>query len=452
MRSTNFSKAFQALIHDPMKRACTPAKRKKILIVDDDRLVVSAYKSKLEGERYIVEVAGNGEQALRMLESEPVDLVILDFSIPGMNGVEVLKAIRSQPGAEVLPVIVFTNPFSPILAQAASKAGATGCVRKSDCTPGQMLAIVREVFASGAMPTKVSPGVEPASTAAAATPVGNSGEIHSAESAAVDMKSQARLVADFLASAPQELVSLRTGHHAFVNSQNDNVRLAQLSEMHRQARLLAGAAAVAGFRKIAQMAGALEALLIQLCDRPASITPSAIRTIAPAVDLLASLFDHATKPEAEALVPPAILVVDDEVISREAICSALAKANLEAVFLDDSRSAQRLLEQDRFDLIFLDVEMPGLSGLDLCAKIRKMAANCATTVVFVTAHSDFGSRAQSNLSGGDDFIAKPFLSGELAVKALTWLFKERPTPALTMTTAPAAKNVNPIAGIQAWAG
>ncbi len=153
-----------------------------------------------------------------------------------------------------------------------------------------------------------------------------------------------------------------------------------------------------------------------------------MRTIAQATDLLASLFDHATSPEPEVSVSPAILVVDDEIISRETICSALQKANLAAVSLDDSLAAQRLLEQDHFDLIFLDVEMPGQNGFELCAKIREMAANSATPVVFVTAHSGFDSRAQSSLSGGNDFIAKPFLSVELAVKALTWLFKEKAQP------------------------
>ena len=424
-----------------MKRTYTPAKRKTILIVDDDRLVISAYLSKFESERYIVEVAGSGEHVLRMIEMEPVDLVILDFSMPGMNSVEVLKAIRSQPGTKTLPVIVFTNAYLPTLAQAASKAGATRCVRKSDCTPNQMLAIVREVFAAGVVPANVSSNVEPASVSAVALPVGNSDKIHAAKAAAPEIKSQATLVADFLASAPQRLVTLRTGHHAFINGRKDDLRLAQLFEMHRQARLLAGGAAVVGFRKIGQLAGALEALLIQLCDGPASITPSSIRTIAQAMDLLASLFDHATKPEAEVLVPPAILVVDDEVISREAICSALAKANLDAVSLDDPVGAQRLLERDHFDLIVLDVEMPGLSGLDLCAKIRKMATNHATPVVFVTAHSDFEIRAQSSLSGGNDFIAKPFLSGELAVKALTWLFKKELGPVSMTNDAPGKKDI-----------
>ena len=86
--------------------------------------------------------------------------------------------------------------------------------------------------------------------------------------------------------------------------------------------------------------------------------------------------------------------------------------------------AERLLEEDCFELIFLDVEMPNLGGIELCARTRKMPTNRTTPVVMVTAHSDFEIRAQSILSGGTDFIAKPFVSVELAVKALTLLLKE----------------------------
>jgi len=118
-------------------------------------------------------------------------------------------------------------------------------------------------------------------------------------------------------------------------------------------------------------------------------------------------------------------VVDDEIVSREAVCSAIEKADLRAVSVNNPMVAQGLLEKTQFDLIFLDVEMPGQSGLDLCVSIRKMPTNHSTPVVFVTAQSDFENRAQSVVSGGNDFIAKPFLPAELAVKALIWLVKRK---------------------------
>jgi CheY-like chemotaxis protein len=244
---------------------------------------------------------------------------------------------------------------------------------------------------------------------------------------------QEELVAMLLINGPETLAKLRAGHQVLVRTEQEDLRRTELVKMHRQVRWLAASAGPIGLGKIARVANALEAFIIQLHARPGRITPSVVRTVAQAIDTLASLFDQAAHPQTEELAPPRILVVDDEIISRDTICSALAQADLRAESLDDSLAAHRLLEQKRFDLIFLDVEMPGESGPDLCVNIREMETNRATPVVFVTAHSDFGSRAQSTLSGGNDFIAKPFLLVELAVKALTWLFKESPQPLSTAT-------------------
>jgi CheY-like chemotaxis protein len=197
--------------------------------------------------------------------------------------------------------------------------------------------------------------------------------------------------------------------------------------MHRHLRLLAGSANVLALRKVVQLSTALEALFVELYTEPAKITASVVRTIAHSIETLAWLFDRPANSQDE-VIPSKILVVDDEVIARQLICSAVGKADLEAVGLDDPLAAQRLLKRERFDLIFLDVEMPGLTGLELCVKIRAMEPNRSTPIVFVTSHSDFGSRAQSTLSGGNDFIAKPFLLVELALKTLTWFFKEGPQP------------------------
>ena len=237
------------------------------------------------------------------------------------------------------------------------------------------------------------------------------------------MDFQAKLIEAFLTSAPVTLVALRNRYQAFVKHEPANLRLAELNELCRLTRSLTGAAGLAGFRKIAQMASALEALLRELHAKPAEITASTVRTISHAVDTLALLVAHAGNPPSEVPASPMILVVDDESISREMIFSALKRADLRALSLDNSTLALQVLEQNRFDLLFLDVEMPKPDGIEVCERLRKMPSNRTTPVVFVTANSDFGSRARSSLSGGNDFIAKPFLLLELAVKALTWLCK-----------------------------
>jgi DNA-binding response OmpR family regulator len=124
-------------------------------------------------------------------------------------------------------------------------------------------------------------------------------------------------------------------------------------------------------------------------------------------------------------LPPRILVVDDEVISRRAVLLALEKANLRAVAVEDPNLAYALTTTNQFDLVILDVDMPGMNGFELCKKLRSQVEHKDTPVIFVTGLNDFETRAQSTLSGGNDLIAKPFLFSELAVKALSYVLKPK---------------------------
>jgi CheY-like chemotaxis protein len=228
-----------------------------------------------------------------------------------------------------------------------------------------------------------------------------------------------------LINRPQILSKLRASYRNFTWTGREDLRRVELLQMHRQLRLLAGSAKMLALRKILQLSTALEALLVELYTEPTKITASVVRSMAHSIETLASLFDRLANSQDEVIPSSKILVVDDEVLARQLICSAVGKAGFDAVGMDDPLGAQRLLKRKGFDLIFLDVEMPRLTGLELCEKIRAMKLNRSTPIVFVTSHSDFGSRAQSALSGGNDFIAKPFLLVEVALKALTWLFKDR---------------------------
>ena len=122
-------------------------------------------------------------------------------------------------------------------------------------------------------------------------------------------------------------------------------------------------------------------------------------------------------------MPERILIVDDEILSRRAITYALEKAGLKSTSVEESQVALKLATEYTFDLIFLDVQMPGMDGFDLCARIRSLPANKTTPVIFVTSLTDFKSRAKSSLSGGADLIAKPFMFIELSVKALVHVLR-----------------------------
>ena len=145
--------------------------------------------------------------------------------------------------------------------------------------------------------------------------------------------------------------------------------------------------------------------------------------MAHSIDFLALLLEHGSAQDLEELPAPNILVVDDEALSRRAVIHSLERAHLKCVGVEDPSVALNLLAGSPFDLVVLDVDMPGLSGFDLCTRLRALPAHAKTPVVFVTGLTDFESRARSTLSGGNDFIAKPFLFMELAVKALTHVLR-----------------------------
>ena len=391
-----------------MKRVFTPTKKKTILILDDDQPASQGYRDKLQAQGFKVELTAAFDATLQVFKNTAVDLAILDVCLPGINVVELIKNIRSDSGVPSTPIIALSNPYLGTLTQAAVEAGATKCLAQVDTTPERLLELVRELGVSA------SPKVE--------APEGN----------------QEKPSSNLLINRSQIMAKLRASYQNFTRTEREDLRRAALLQMHRQLRLLAGSATVLAL-KIVQMSTALEALLVELYTEPAKITASVVRTMAHSIETLASLFDRPANSQDDP-IPSKILVVDDEVIARQLICAAVGRADLEAVDLDDPLAAQRLLKRERFDLIFLDVEMPGLTGLELCVKIRAMEPNRSTPIVFVTSHSDFGSRAQSALSGGNDFIAKPFLLVEVALKAITWLSKDgaQPLPAASVQQSIAA--------------
>jgi CheY-like chemotaxis protein len=119
------------------------------------------------------------------------------------------------------------------------------------------------------------------------------------------------------------------------------------------------------------------------------------------------------------------LVADDDLVARRAITCALQTAYEKPENVESGEAALALAREEIFDVIFLDVQMPRMDGFTASARIRETGRNRTTPVVFVTGQSDFKSRAQATLSGGNDLMGKPFLTAEVTVKALTFALRGR---------------------------
>lgn len=381
---------------------------KKILIIEDDEILANIYRNKLAVEHYHVEVAGSGESGLATMRSFKPQMILLDLLLPQMSGVEVLRQVRSEADFAKLPVVVFSNTYLTNLIQDAWKAGATKCLSKASCTPRDILDIVRQMIGAADFGNRADTARE-----------GNAGakaEISSEAKADADFQSDLRQ--SFVESLPATLIHLRGSLQNLSRAMDETVRLKHIYELHRRIHALAGNAGIAGLFLIAQFASALEALLKEIHEKPKNINASTLRTVAAGVDFLGFLFQSGIAPEQQDTPTARILVVDDEAISRRAIVYSLEKAQLPSNGVDDPTKALELLEANPYDLVFLDVDMPVMTGFELCARLRKLPNHKKTPVLFVTALSDFDSRTNSTMAGGSDFIAKPFLFIELTVKAL----------------------------------
>jgi DNA-binding response OmpR family regulator len=111
-----------------------------------------------------------------------------------------------------------------------------------------------------------------------------------------------------------------------------------------------------------------------------------------------------------------ILLVEDEAPIRELLRLHLSLAGFEIDEVADGRAALERTRTDRFDLIILDLMVPGLDGITLCRAIRSHSLNTASAVLMLTAHASEADKVLGLESGADDYLTKPFGLREMVAR------------------------------------
>lgn len=113
-------------------------------------------------------------------------------------------------------------------------------------------------------------------------------------------------------------------------------------------------------------------------------------------------------------MPSRILIVEDERHLAEALAHNLKFEGYEAAVVGDGESALERLSNEEFDLVVLDVMLPGISGFEVCERLRE--ASNRVPVLFLTARTTDADRLAGLRYGGDDYMTKPFLLEELVLR------------------------------------
>jgi DNA-binding response OmpR family regulator len=131
-----------------------------------------------------------------------------------------------------------------------------------------------------------------------------------------------------------------------------------------------------------------------------------------------------------------LLIVEDEAPIRELLRLHLTLAGFDIEEVADGTAALERARADKFDLIVLDVMVPGLDGITLCRAIRSQGVNVASAILILTARDTEADKVLGLESGADDYLTKPFGIREMVARVGAILRRnERTDPPTGTTTA-----------------
>lgn len=112
-----------------------------------------------------------------------------------------------------------------------------------------------------------------------------------------------------------------------------------------------------------------------------------------------------------------VLIAEDDPVTRKLVRHLLAKEQYEIVIAEDGTQAQQLIERERPDIVLTDWMMPGIDGVELCQQIRAVAPGQPYVyIILITVRDEKRDISEGLSAGADDYIIKPFDTGELLAR------------------------------------
>ncbi|HUF75796.1 MAG TPA: response regulator [Longimicrobiales bacterium] len=422
----------------------TGARARRVLVVEDDPEIAYLLGVVLAGEDREVVTAGSGEEALRVLGSGGVALVVLDLILPDIDGRSLLSQVREHPQTASTPVVVLTARVGPDTRQDCYRLGADAFVEKP-FDPEVLAADISVRLERAAEAERAAHGDALTSLLNRAGLQARCEEMRSGYTLAVleidafaerserwkwdQTERVTKAVARALASQTPERVALaRMGGEDF-------------------AFLMAGSDAEA-MGRIA--ASALEAVRSSSLDgvdegeRPLTATVAVVvaepgAPLAETLDTARHRIFRTREAEGDRVLveEPAhpdrkarVLVAEDDEISATILLHRLEKEGLDVVRFEDGQDAYEAAQAEVPDLVILDVKMPGMDGFEVLGRLRKDPRYARTPIIMLTSLGQEADVVRGFGLGADDYILKPFSPTELTARVRRLLTRGRSSSAV----------------------
>ena len=343
-------------------------RKKKILVIDDDRLATSSMQALLEKERYRVEVINDGDQALQTLSWKKFDLIISDLVMKQMHGLGILAKVK-EISAET-PVIIITGYVSVKSAIEALRLGAFDYLIKP-CENEELLLRIKRAFEKRDMERQLVEAQKKGMFTA--TVITANHEINQP------------LTAIFGAAG---LIEMELKEHSIKNEMIEKQLSNVMKSTHRISDIL---------------------------HRLKKISRPILKNYTPDVQMI-QLDDKlpAEKVETKSIPQPvtgkdfSILIVDDEQDLRQMMTDMLRRLNYHTFDAGDGQEALKIYRNrgSEVDLVITDMKMPRMGGKELYHKLKEVNSDVK---ILLSSGYDVEQEIKELLErGASGFLRKPF--------------------------------------------
>jgi len=408
-----------------------------VLIIDGDAAAAAHLEQKLARTGRRIVIAGTAIAAQRILAEQSPDLVLLDLVLPDLDGRNLITRIRDEPRTTAIPIIVMTALAREIIRTECAALGVDGFVEKP-ADPAAVAALVE---------ARLKPEAPAPREAYHDALTGLSNRALFKEwfdrLRALSIRHRQPLALAFL-----DLDGFKSVNDTYGHAAGDEV-LRRLAGMLKGTLRASDLAARWGGEEFVVLlphtakAGAVVALekILEAFRRAPFTTPDGrtfqVTFSAGIVDVgetatldeavaQADRFLYLAKAEGrnrivgarESYAPPKskVMIADDDPQIASVVQHWLEREGIEVDHFPDGESALAGATKTPYALAILDVQMPGMNGFDLLAKLRSISAYARVPVVMLTAMGSEEHVLRGFQLGADDYVAKPFSPGELHVR------------------------------------
>ena len=365
----------------------------RVLVVEDNRTNQAIMRGMLGVLGCEVEIAADGQEGLAAFHREPWDLILMDCSMPGMDGYEASTAIRTTEAA--------TGSPTPIIAMTAN-------VQQSDvarCLAAGMDDHLAKPLTIEQLAAKLQRWLPHFGN----SPVAMADEPSLPKSEPLDYAVFGKLREMLGSSIAEAIHPFLEDMPTYLEEMETAVAAGQSDQLRRAAHAIKGAAGNLG-------AGSLAALAKEIEDHAEDNVAMAATDLLPRARaeyvlvheaLLAELDGESGRQRQTSSKGALVLIVDDDRSTRTALRFAMQRNGYAVEEATDGTSALALVGRMTPDVILMDAMMPQMDGFTACAKLQELP-NCRDVpVLMITALDDDQSIQRAFAAGASDYIAKP---------------------------------------------